>query len=304
MRPKKLILRSLLVLALLVFISIEWGFYHHHNKVVATFGGFVEESLAKEKFDASILIKQLERDGLYKRLYKRNILFTRRADDPVSAASLIKVPLMAAVFMADREGSLDLSAAYTLKNSDHTAGSGLLKAVKAGTAYTYLELVELMVSKSDNTASNILIKKLGFDYLNLSFARLGLKNTAINRLVMDLESRKKGIDNLVSASDLGLLFEKIYRGQLIDQDASLRMLEFLSKQKVNDRIPRYLPKSVTIAHKTGTIRGIVHDAGIVLANDEDYLLCVLTEGSQDYQSPKDFIARISEFVYYTLVYGN
>jgi len=265
---------------------------------------YIIKQAKEKKLTVGVAIKELGGSSPLDRIYDSDIFVSINKDEPFSGASLMKVPLMACCFLADREQKLNLEDTYVLKESDKTPGSGVLKYRKAGEEFTLLGLIEYMISESDNTASNILIGKLGFDYINDCSKRLGLENTEFQRFIMDLKSRKKGIDNLISAGDLAYLYEKIYKEELVDKEASLKMLKFLSNQKVKDRIPRYLPKDIKIAHKTGTIRGIIHDAGIIFTDKVDYILCVLTGGKTGYGPAKAFIAKVSEFVYHLIFYGN
>lgn len=103
---------------------------------------------------------------------------------------------------------------------------------------------------------------------------------------------------------MAYLLERIYNKELVDKTSCEVMLKYLARQKVNDRIPRYLPKNLIVAHKTGTLKGIIHDAGIVFTDRGDYLICILTKGAKTYQEAKLCIAGISEFIYYILPYGN
>lgn len=160
--------------------------------------------------------------------------------------------------------------------------------------------MELMISQSDNTATNKIIAILGYDYLNKGFKELGLKNTKLKRKMMDFSKRRSGIENYTSASDITYLLEKIYDKTLIDAKSSRLMLTFLLKQKMRDRIPRYLPKNVSVAHKTGLEKGVVHDAGIIFSSKSDYVVCVLTKRVKKYSKAKKFIASLSLSTYNNL----
>jgi beta-lactamase class A len=96
--------------------------------------------------------------------------------------------------------------------------------------------------------------------------------------MMDFESRKGGVENFTTPSDLAFLLKGIYEGRLVKKGYSSMCLEFLKQQKIKDRIPAWLPKYITVAHKTGLEKGICHDAGIVFARDKnDFLIVVLTK---------------------------
>jgi beta-lactamase class A len=154
-----------------------------------------------------------------------------------------------------------------------------------------------MIADSDNTATNKVIDLLGREYINKSFKRFGLKRSFLKRKMMDFSGRRRGIENYTCVSDIAMLLEKIYGNKLIDSQSSQLALSFLRKQKINDRIPRYLPEEADVAHKTGLERGVVHDAGIVFAPKGDYIICVLTKKVKDYQQAKKFIAKITLLTY-------
>jgi beta-lactamase class A len=230
--------------------------------------------------------------------YNRNWRIDIASDMQVPAASIIKVPIMAAVFSAEKEGKLSLSDKIKLRQKDKTSGSGTLKNQRSGREYSIKELLELMNTISDNTATNIIINLLGFDYLNAWFKGNGLKGTTLSRLMMDMVSRDKGIENYTTAEDIALVFDKIYNGQLISKDVSLECLDILKNQKTRNRIPAKLPKGTVVSHKTGLERGICHDGGIVFTENGDFLICVLTrhEYSNSYRS-RELISNIAYTVY-------
>lgn len=213
------------------------------------------------------------------------------------SASLVKLPIMVAVFDAEKEGKLELTKKLKLKNQYKSPGGGYLYQTREGRSFTILNLVERMVTQSDNTATNMIVAELGFEYLNKKFEEFGLKNTNMRRGVLDLKSRKEGIENYTTANDMAFLLEKIFNGDMISQQASQEMLEILKKQRVNDRIPRYLPKEVPIAHKTGTLKDTFSDVGIVFAPEGAFLLCVLTDDVTNRKYAKRFISKIAKTTY-------
>lgn len=237
---------------------------------------------------AGIIIKDL--DTGWRILINQNRLFP--------SASLVKIPIMAACFYAVEEDKVRLAETLKLKAADKSLGSGILKNVPVGREFTIKRLIELMISESDNTATNMLIKQLGFDYLNDCFKKLKLKDTNISRLMMDFKRRKEGIENFTTASDLADLLEKIYNERLIKKAYSQMCLEFLRKQNIRDRIPAKLPLSCVVAHKTGLESSICHDAGIIFSPKRDLLIVVLTKhGNKTARLAKSFIAKIAFLAY-------
>lgn len=215
------------------------------------------------------------------------------------AASLVKIPIMAGCYMAVEEGSLSLTEEIRLDAQDKTAGSGVLKAQPSGSVYTVEKLIELMIAESDNTATNLLIDRVGAGRLNAFFHRQGLTATSLRRKMMDFSGRRRGVENYTSAGDIARLLERMYRGKFINAKVSRRCIDTLLRQKMKDRIPKKLPKDTPIAHKTGLERFVCHDAGVVFAPEGDFLICVLTKSRSKggYRAMKDFIARIAVAVY-------
>jgi beta-lactamase class A len=253
---------------------------------------FLEKDIKREagafNGDVAVVIKDLATS--------RKILFGQNKLFP--SASLVKIPVMAACFYAADTGKINLTQRVCLRREDKVSGSGLLKNEAAEREFTVRELLGLMITESDNTASNMLIKLLGFDYLNNCFKKFGLKNTNISRRMMDFSNRRDGIENYTSAGDIAYLLEKIYRQQLINRTVSRDCLTLLKLQKMRDRIPARLPADTIIAHKTGLERGICHDAGIVFTDNGDFLICVLTKyKSKTAKKAKKFIARIAFLAY-------
>jgi beta-lactamase class A len=218
-------------------------------------------------------------------------------DEAFIAASIIKIPVAAVAFKAVEEGKLSLSEKVTIKRKDIAGGSGILKAKKLPLKLTVREVLELMISRSDNTATNKMIDLLGYDYIDESFQELGLKKTILKRKMMDFSLRRKGVENYTSVSDICLLLEKIYNNEFINEEASRIMLSFLENQKVKDRLPRYLPDKIRVAHKTGLEKGVVHDAGIVFSPKGNYIICVFTKNAGSFSRAKKFIAKVSLLTY-------
>ena len=245
------------------------------------------EEVISFKGEAGIVIKDLEMDWQ----------FSRNEDRLIASASLVKIPIMAACFYAAEEKEIELQDRVKLKSSHKVSGSGVLKNKPSGSVYTIEELIGLMVSFSDNTATNILIDLLGFGYLNTLFAEMELENTNLARKMMYFKQRKKGMENYTTARDMACILERMYRGQIYGSAVSEKCLELLKNQKYNDRIPRKLPEGTLVAHKTGLERGVCHDVGIVFTGEGDYLICVLTRHKGDSTKSKKFIARLSSLVY-------
>jgi len=244
--------------------------------------------ISQFKGEAGIVIKDL----------RVNWEVSHNKDKLFPSASLAKIPIMSACFLAAQEGRIKLNREIVLKSRDKFSGSGILKDMRPGITFSVEELIGLMIYDSDNTATNMLINIVGIDYLNNTFNSFGLKNTNLSRKIADFSSRDRGIENYTTAADMALILEGMYRRDLVNKDISGKCLKVLKLQRVNDRIPKYLPVDVTVAHKTGLERGICHDAGIVFSCKGDFLICVLTKHANlNSIASKEFIARIALHTY-------
>jgi len=213
------------------------------------------------------------------------------------AASLIKIPIMVASFKAVEDGRLDLQEKYVLRRPDRVGGSGLLRRMRNGRTFTYGELIDYMVTHSDNIATNVIIKRLGLDYIRNVLKELDLKDTVLNRLMMDFRAREEGLENYTSAREMTWLLEMIYHRRCLNAWISDKCLDVLKRQRINDRLPRFLPREAMVAHKTGQEREVCHDAGIVFSPHGDYIITVLVRTWTGPLTTKTFIARLSSYFY-------
>ena len=228
-----------------------------------------------------------------------------QAEKPFPAASVVKVPILVACLQKAQAGELDLAEPVTLRGRDKADGSGVLKEMPNGSTLTVGELAELMVTRSDNTAANLLISRLGMEALNRSFLEMGLTGTRLSRKMMDFSQRKSGVENWTTARDISLVFRRIYRGERMSPAVARRCLELLEQQKINDRIPALLPPGTVVAHKTGLEKGVCHDSGILFTENGAVLVCVLTRNGAKAKPAKKFIARVASraFGYLAEDYG-
>ncbi len=282
------IISFFLFCVLAVFSSLGFISIRKSNQFFFVLEGEVLNLTKDTKAEISFLMKDLSFPW-------KELSFKPEEEFP--AASLVKLPLMAVAFKAVAEGKITLEDLVIIERKDITGGSGIIKSKKIPLKLTFLKLCELSITRSDNTATNKIIDILGFDFINTSFRELGLRHTSLKRKMMDFYKRSKGIENYTSASDIAFLLEKIYRKRIINEEASETMLCFLRKQTIADRIPKYLPKEVIVAHKTGLEKGIIHDAGIVFSPRGNYVICVLTKGMKDYGKAKKIIAEMSNLTY-------
>ncbi len=199
------------------------------------------------------------------------------ADEPVEAASVIKLTVMAEAFRQREAGILRFDETVTIREEDKLPSCGALTYMHSGLQVQLGDLVTLMIILSDNTATNLLIDRLGIDAINAQIDCMGLKATRLNRKLFQPELARLGIRNTVGAEDMGRLLEAIWADELVSPAASREMLEILKNQRLNGKLPFYLhSRDIVCAHKTGEDDGITHDVGIIFA-DEPCVVCFLSE---------------------------
>ena len=224
------------------------------------------------------------------------------------AASTMKVPVMIELFRQARAGVVRLDEPLLIKNefASIVDGSPYTLSVgddsdadvykRVGQTMTLLELCEPMITVSSNFAANLLIQRLGAASIQKTVRDLGADGMIVRRGVEDSKAFAQGLNNATTARALMILMERLARLEAVDAEASRTMIEILKRQQFNDGIPADLPAGTPVAHKTGSITKIHHDAAIVLA-PRPFILVVLVRGIEDLKQSAALIARIARVIY-------
>lgn len=193
------------------------------------------------------------------------------SDKAFVSASMIKLAVLCEYMHAVDNGQLDPADRVTLKNMKVVGGTGLIQTERHA-SYSYDELCRYMIMYSDNTATNVLINKLGQDAINERVQALGCKNTSLNRQLMALNTNT---ENWISARDAATILYKIKNGTAASSAMCAKALEYLSKQTDNEGMAEGI-SSGAFAHKTGSLRSMRHDGGIVLGK-HPYVIVALCD---------------------------
>lgn len=234
---------------------------------IAEFGAWIAPQLEALGGDTGVYVKNLATGEVW----------SRGENVPVVAASVIKIPVMIEAFAQRERGELDFGEIHALRDEERLPSCGTLKAMHAGIEMTLEDLIKLMIIVSDNAATNIMIRRVGMENVTATLRSLGCEKTTLNRLLFDREASRRGIKNYITAGEMGMLLEALYRGQIVSEAASREMLDILLDQRLNGKIPFFIDcMGIDVAHKTGEDDGISHDVGIIYAK-EPLVVCFVGE---------------------------
>jgi beta-lactamase class A len=238
------------------------------------------------------------------------------ADEPLHPASTMKVHVMMEVFRQANEGLFSLEDRLPIINSFTSIADGSKYSldaiddseqslyVRIGETESIHELTRLMIVRSSNLATNILIEKVGTQNVNEFVQALGIEGVTIRRGVEDNAAFRLGLNNSATARGLTQTMDLIARKKVVSERASQQMIDILLGQEFNESIPALLPNFVRVAHKTGWNGDVYHDTGIVyLPEREPYVLSLMTRGFSETteNDAHACMARISRRIYETLL---
>nr|WP_262895856.1 serine hydrolase [Cyclobacterium marinum] len=224
------------------------------------------------------------------------ILSMSNSDKIIPSASIIKVPLLIYFMQKASEGTFSLQDHYHLKVEDKVGGSGELQFKPAGISVTYEYLAKEMIRVSDNTATNIIIKKLGLKAFQKWMKENDYSATQLNRFMMDFDAIEKGKQNYCSSKEINRLLLALYNGNLLAENPSLKVIEWLKNCEDNTGLPHLLPDRVAIAHKTGTLDYVRGDAGIIFG-EKPIFITVLVENFSEIAEADSIISTIGRLAY-------
>lgn len=236
--------------------------------------------------------------------------FYLNADEPMPTASLIKLAVLVEAYAQKDEGKVKFDTMLTLKKDDKVPGSGVLTPhFSDGATFPLRDAVRLMIAHSDNTATNMVIDRVGVKEVNARMAQLGLPDTRLNAKVyrgsttsIDPErTRRYGLGS-TTARQMVKLLAKLDAGTVVSAEASREMLDLMRTCEDKEMFARLLPDGVTIAHKTGAVNAARTEAGIIPTKTGPVALCVLTDENEDRRwvldnAAQDLMAAIARRVY-------
>ncbi|WP_461213258.1 serine hydrolase [Lacticaseibacillus sp. GG6-2] len=210
------------------------------------------------------------------------------------SASTIKLFILIRYYQCLASGQLHRSDTYTLRKQDVVEGSGVMLRAPLGTTYTLQQLVTLMIEKSDNIATNVLMTKVGgFDAVNRTIAGLVGPNhySSLERKMMDTTNISNGKANRINAQEVVDTLQKLYAGKIVSKSADQEMLTMMTKTFNRTKLPANLPAGAVCYNKSGesSYRGIENDMAIIVYQGHAFAVCALTEMDGEGEAPKDAI---------------
>ena len=217
-----------------------------------------------------------------------------KGQEIIASASTIKLPILVAFFQDVDRGKINLSEQLIMTPDVIAEGSGNMQYEEPGTKYSALETADKMMTTSDNTATNMIIERMGgMKQLNQRFSKMGLRATMLRNPLPDLTGT-----NTTTPEDLGNLLAKIDAGDLISLRSRDRLLHIMRNLVRNTLLPQGLEPGATIAHKTGDIKSVLGDAGIIdMPNGKRYIAAILVKRPDNSPQAKEFIQKASGIAY-------
>lgn len=271
------------------------------------------QSPETESLIAAIKTELAKHPGTYAVAYKdaktgEQVLINER--DRFHAASTMKTPVMIEVYRQAAEGKFKLTDSILIKNEFKSIVDGSSYDLQkeddselslygmVGKKLPLYKVMYLMIISSSNLATNLIIEWVGAREVTHTMRSLGAMDIEVLRGVEDSKAFAKGLNNTVTAFDLMILYDRMAKGTMVSPSACEGMINILKDQKFNEIIPAQLPAGVVVAHKTGSIRGVQHDSGIVILPDGgQYSLVILSKNLGDEPAAIQSMATVSRLIY-------
>lgn len=246
----------------------------------------INHIIKNSSVDIAVLVKDLKED---------KVIFKYNEDKKYVSASIIKVPIMIEALSRVDLGEINLDDKFNIGDDNKVDFSVITEQDLK--ECTFEELIEWMIISSDNTATNVLIDILGLENINDRIKKLNMKNTLLERKMMDFKAIEYGRNNYTSLNDMLIAMEGLYRGVLISSEMSLKAIDILKNQRDNFMLKRYIRDNVTLANKTGELDKLNNDVGIFYTKNHNYFIGIFVHDVKKNKDAYEIIGKISKEVY-------
>jgi beta-lactamase class A len=237
--------------------------------------------------------------GVYVHDLEGDFSYGVRPDEEFFTASTVKLPIMVAVYRKVDEGELSFSQMIEIKEEDWAAGAGWLQWERAGTRQTVGDLLLLMMTQSDNVATNALVRTVGgADHINEVARSLGAENTLLYQKVSSERAAIPQLDNRSTPRDMATMLQKIADGEAASEKSCGYMIDLMDLNELDWWLDAGLPANVYAANKAGWLYEVYDDVGIVKAGDRPYVVAIMSKyGSGDVDQGQVLIEELSRTVW-------
>jgi beta-lactamase class A len=212
-------------------------------------------------------------------------LFSQRTDEPFPSASVIKVPLVMALYAdaADGRLSLDERVAVGSKLVGDVAvlGTGILRDLVDVSDLSLRDLAMLTIALSDNVGTNLLMDRLGFERVAARLAEWGCSRSVLRRRMFDEEGKRKGLENVMTPAETASLLERLLHGECVDRATSDAVLALMKRCQDDGMVRRYLPRSIEVGNKTGTLDASRNDAALIFGPSKTVVVAAFMREVRD-----------------------
>lgn len=276
-------MKNFLALASFIFVILLIG---RNLTFLPKFNLALEQKTQAEELKPKILEFVSKQKGSYSIYYSdlnSNDSFGINENQMYTGASVNKLPIIAALYYLANKGNINIDEKIVIQKEDiQDYGTGKLRYEEPGSAYSLKTLAKLSLKESDNTASYIIVTKIGMEKIQQLMESFGLTQTDM-------------ANNKTTAYDIFILFKKIYKGEITNSKTTKELLGFMTDTETEDRLPSLLDKNTIVYHKTGDAIGSIHDLGIIKKGDILFFLGIMTSDVGNKESKtKESIGEIAK----------
>lgn len=247
----------------------------------------IDKLLENIEDSVSILIQDIKNNKI---IYEKNV------NEKIISASTIKVQIMLAVLEQIKQNKIKLTDTILVKDKDILEGAEAFEQGEGN--YSIEELINWMIIKSDNTATNVLINRFGYNYINNYIKQeLKLEKTELNRLMQDNVARENERENYISQKDMLKTFKMLYKHEILNDNLCDLAIHILEKQRSQNQIMRYIYDDVKFAHKTGVLDYLNHDVGVMNINNHMIYIGISIYNCKRKDGNKQIVGKIGKLFY-------
>ena len=218
------------------------------------------------------------------------------SNDVYQSASLIKLPILFEALRQIEAGTLQKDRLLTIHEGDKIGDTGVLQALKVN-QLPVQDLLSLMIIVSDNSATNLIIELIGKSSINATMSSIGMKNSRLQRKMLDFNAILSGRDNFTTAADIVLCLKKGVNGDSFNRQSKNMFHSFLLEQQFKEKLPVYMDDTLLkIGNKTGELPGVEHDCGIITYGNKQAFIAVLIDGLSESESGNSTIRQVGKHI--------